>query len=199
MSDFYWIGERLWLDAVNSEFISDGERTDGWCDSVALQGWLHEAATRHQEAESLRDFSLSDNGEALLTAAKQLRAALRLTCESANKGKISNQAIEAINAALKHHGPIIRVENHEDHWHEHEVWNGETEMLLWLLARSAAHSLSRGELGRLKPCASPDCILWFLDTSKNGTRRWCSMDACGNRHKVAAHHKRRKQGQSNES
>jgi predicted RNA-binding Zn ribbon-like protein len=30
-------------------------------------------------------------------------------------------------------------------------------------------------------------VLHFQDTSKKGTRRWCSMRLCGNRHKVAAY------------
>ncbi|MFK3795237.1 MULTISPECIES: CGNR zinc finger domain-containing protein [unclassified Pseudomonas] len=32
---------------------------------------------------------------------------------------------------------------------------------------------------RLKACATPDCDWLFLDTSKNGRRRWCQMNVCG--------------------
>jgi predicted RNA-binding Zn ribbon-like protein len=31
------------------------------------------------------------------------------------------------------------------------------------------------------------CVLHFYDSSKKGTRRWCSMQLCGNRRKVAAY------------
>ncbi|BCM90828.1 hypothetical protein IAD21_02690 [Abditibacteriota bacterium] len=199
MSAYYWIGERLWLDAVNSEFMSDGQRTDGWRDPAALQEWLHETVKRHEEAESLRDFSLGNDGEVLLQEAKKLRAALRRACETAHREPTSQtvapEAVEAVNAALKHRGVALQVERGEGGWQEREVGSGENSDALWLLARSAAHSWTHGELVRLKPCSNPNCILWFLDTSKNGTRRWCSMDACGNRHKVAAHHQRRKQSQ----
>jgi predicted RNA-binding Zn ribbon-like protein len=43
--------------------------------------------------------------------------------------------------------------------------------------------------GRLRPrcCANPRCGWLFLDDSKGGTRRWCSMSACGNRAKVQRH------------
>ena len=44
---------------------------------------------------------------------------------------------------------------------------------------------SRGD--RVAACANPDCVLWFLDTSRPGTRRWCSMAACGNRDKAIRH------------
>ncbi len=43
---------------------------------------------------------------------------------------------------------------------------------------------------RIRRCGHPDCVLYFFDTSKNGTRRWCSMAGCGNRAKAARHQAR---------
>jgi predicted RNA-binding Zn ribbon-like protein len=43
-----------------------------------------------------------------------------------------------------------------------------------------------GEWARVKVCASPDCRWSFLDTSRNRSRRWCSMSGCGNRSKNQA-------------
>jgi predicted RNA-binding Zn ribbon-like protein len=43
---------------------------------------------------------------------------------------------------------------------------------------------------RIRTCEHPNCILWFLDTSRNGTRRWCSMARCGNRAKAQRHYSR---------
>jgi hypothetical protein len=40
------------------------------------------------------------------------------------------------------------------------------------------------------------CSLLFVDTSRSGRRRWCSMERCGNRAKVAAHRRRRKESDS---
>jgi predicted RNA-binding Zn ribbon-like protein len=40
---------------------------------------------------------------------------------------------------------------------------------------------------RLRECGGDNCALLFLDTSRPGSRRWCSMQRCGNRHKVRAH------------
>lgn len=47
-------------------------------------------------------------------------------------------------------------------------------------------ALASGRL-RLRCCANPQCGWLFLDDSKSGTRRWCSMSACGNRAKVQRH------------
>jgi len=43
---------------------------------------------------------------------------------------------------------------------------------------------------RLSRCSAPDCGLVFYDSSRGGTRRWCSMQRCGNRAKVRAHRAR---------
>jgi predicted RNA-binding Zn ribbon-like protein len=51
------------------------------------------------------------------------------------------------------------------------------------LVASARKSASSG---RLRMCAAPDCLLLFVDTSRPGNRRWCSMQRCGNRNKVHA-------------
>ncbi|MFI9012230.1 CGNR zinc finger domain-containing protein [Actinosynnema sp. NPDC053489] len=44
--------------------------------------------------------------------------------------------------------------------------------------------------GGVRECSAADCQLVFLDTSRSGKRRWCSMERCGNRHKVRAHRAR---------
>lgn len=43
---------------------------------------------------------------------------------------------------------------------------------------------------RIKRCAAPDCRLVFHDDSRASSRRWCSMQKCGNRAKVRAHRAR---------
>lgn len=43
---------------------------------------------------------------------------------------------------------------------------------------------------RIRSCNHEDCTLWFLDTSKAGRRRWCSMEQCGNRAKARRHYAR---------
>jgi predicted RNA-binding Zn ribbon-like protein len=50
------------------------------------------------------------------------------------------------------------------------------------LAVAALDLLRSGRLDRLKACEG--CPWLFLDTSRNGSRRWCSMDDCGSRSKM---------------
>ena len=64
----------------------------------------------------------------------------------------------------------------------------------WLLADAAADLMAGDGMPRLRRCANHGmCVLLFLDTSRSHTRRWCSMELCGNRSKVAAHSARARQ------
>jgi predicted RNA-binding Zn ribbon-like protein len=60
--------------------------------------------------------------------------------------------------------------------------------VLW----SAADLLVGRQLMRVRSCANPACGWLFLDDSKSGNRRWCSMSACGNRAKAHRHYLRQK-------
>jgi predicted RNA-binding Zn ribbon-like protein len=57
---------------------------------------------------------------------------------------------------------------------------------------SLADIIAGPDSSRLRECANDQCLWLFLDDSKNGTRRWCSMQACGNRAKAHRHYQRHK-------
>lgn len=59
------------------------------------------------------------------------------------------------------------------------------------LAREMIELLSGPLSGRIRECASGNCPLVFVDSSRPGTRRWCAMERCGNRHKLRALRARR--------
>lgn len=64
---------------------------------------------------------------------------------------------------------------------------------LWApIIDATANLLAETDLSRLHKCES--CVIHFFDTSKKGSRRWCSMNICGNRLKVAAYQKRKRSG-----
>ncbi|MFF2541375.1 CGNR zinc finger domain-containing protein [Kitasatospora sp. NPDC058063] len=59
------------------------------------------------------------------------------------------------------------------------------------LARDAIALLTGPYADRIRECGAHDCRLIFVDTSRPGRRRWCSMERCGNRHKVRSLRARR--------
>ncbi len=65
-----------------------------------------------------------------------------------------------------------------------------TGQALATIARDGVALFSGGTLGRTRACDADDCDLVYLDTSRAGNRRWCSMQRCGNRSKVRAHRAR---------
>ena len=73
---------------------------------------------------------------------------------------------------------------------------GNAEALLVTLAREAVQLLGGREASRIRQCQSPTCTIFFVDNSRKGDRRWCSMSACGNKAKVAEFRQRRSPGAS---
>ena len=64
---------------------------------------------------------------------------------------------------------------------------------LWPATSSAMGVLTSSELARVKECPGSSDGGWlFLDTSKNGSRRWCSMETCGSRVKMRRHYARQR-------
>jgi predicted RNA-binding Zn ribbon-like protein len=70
------------------------------------------------------------------------------------------------------------------------------------LAVAASDLLTGPDRGRIRLCeatALDGCGWLFLDTSKNGTRRWCEMATCGNKYKARRHYARVRAGRRREA
>jgi predicted RNA-binding Zn ribbon-like protein len=68
---------------------------------------------------------------------------------------------------------------------------GDALQRLAFVANEAIALLGGTERGRLRKCKNEGCAILFVDLSRSGARRWCSMAACGNLHKVAEFRRRR--------
>jgi predicted RNA-binding Zn ribbon-like protein len=64
------------------------------------------------------------------------------------------------------------------------------EAVLSTLARELIDVATGPRAERVRECAGDNCALVFVDTSRSGARRWCSMERCGNRNKVRAYRDR---------
>ncbi len=60
------------------------------------------------------------------------------------------------------------------------------------IVRSAAELLTSADLVGVRQCAASDCAWLFVDTSRNRSRQWCSMQTCGNRAKARRYYERRR-------
>jgi predicted RNA-binding Zn ribbon-like protein len=65
------------------------------------------------------------------------------------------------------------------------VWIGDgVRALLAAVARDGVELLGGPSAARIRACSGEGCAIVFLDTSRAGQRRWCSMSSCGNKAKV---------------
>jgi predicted RNA-binding Zn ribbon-like protein len=76
------------------------------------------------------------------------------------------------------------------------AWDAERDpdAVTWRIADAAAALLTSGDLSRVRMCAACEderCSWLFVDRTKARTRRWCSMDDCGNRAKQKRHYHRK--------
>lgn len=74
------------------------------------------------------------------------------------------------------------------------TWTGGgVRSLLAAVARDGVELLGGPLAARIRECAGEGCALLFVDASRSGERRWCSMTGCGNKAKVAELRRRRRE------
>ncbi|MFC3962203.1 CGNR zinc finger domain-containing protein [Nocardia jiangsuensis] len=164
------LGEPLALDLLNTRWNGAGGPQDLLADVDGLAIWLGTAGLAERVAAD----------PATLAALRRARDAVHDTVAAGGR--------DALNAVLAH-GRIRRSLTAAGPVAEPDVADP-AELPGWLAAADLLDLLDR-DADRIRQCAHPDCVLFFYDTSRNGTRRWHSMAACGNRTKAARHYARR--------
>jgi predicted RNA-binding Zn ribbon-like protein len=199
MVTYPFLAERLGLDFVNTELVSGGERVELLAGFADLLEWCAEAGViSAAQAATLRHrWDGRPEARRAHRRALELRAALRAMAArlAAGRDDVPAASLEAINAALAGADTARRVVRTRDGYAMRTEPVFETpDQLLAPIAESAAALLTAGDRTRVRACQNPGCVLVFYDTTKNRGRRWCSMAACGNRAKVAAHYRRAREG-----
>jgi predicted RNA-binding Zn ribbon-like protein len=190
-SSFVFVGERLWLDFVNTDDLRRGVRVDVLRDFNALVRWLGAAAVLDGERAAgiaRRADQQPAGAAAALVDARRVRAALRALAErGAIIPKAREDALIEINRVLGRSAGTRRVETVDDgSFRQAFVPVGDAFAGLMIpVVESAAASLVDRELARVRRCADARCPRVFLDSTRNGRRRWCDMATCGNRAKAA--------------
>jgi predicted RNA-binding Zn ribbon-like protein len=191
---FAFVGERLWLDFVNTDH--GAVSPDGLADFDRLVAWLETAiALDAERAQMMRRRAIQQpsGATAALVDARRVRAALRVLAE---RGAVAPQvrvdALAEINRVLGRSAGTRRVEMRVDGTFARAfVPVGDAFAGLMIpIVESAADALILGELQRVRRCADPRCARVFFDGTKNAARRWCDMATCGNRAKAARHRAR---------
>jgi predicted RNA-binding Zn ribbon-like protein len=165
-------GEPLALDLVNTRWINRAEVFDVLDDGDATRAWFAEIG--HPDA--VIDASA-------IAALREARDAVLEVVSSPGTGA----AADALNAVLRH--GRVRLRLGSDSPEEVIDLSEPGWQIAWLAARNLLELLATSP-DRIHKCSNHDCVLWFYDTTKNGRRRWCSMEGCGNRAKAARYRRR---------
>ncbi|WP_437623981.1 CGNR zinc finger domain-containing protein [Sorangium sp. So ce1151] len=198
-SPFLWLGNHRALDFLNTEQVQRGARVDLLPDLRSLVAWCEEAGILDGATAGcvLERWEGSPAAESALEEARQLRSALRaLVIDRPRAQKApAESAIGVINRALRLDAGYTEVVRARDGFARRvHVQIDAPDQLLRPIAEAAASLLCDVDPELVKRCGNPDCVLYFHDVSRNHARRWCSMELCGNRMKVAAHYLRNRNG-----
>ena len=182
--DFVFLGNNAAVDFVNTKIVRRGERLDLLQDNADLIRWAQEAGRSIDRKLTTGD----------LSSAKTLRSALQdLFQTSMEQRSAAPGSLTTVNQYLAKHVVQEVLQVNPDNG-DLELVPAETassvSSLLADIAYEGAVLLASPQASQLKHCNNPECVLIFLDTSRNQQRRWCSMDTCGNRAKVAKHYRK---------
>ena len=191
---FHIVGNNLSLDFVNTKVAEGAEPKELLEDPTDLVSWAIavKLVERDDAASLLANWSAK--GENSLREAVNFRSILyELFTGIMNDEAITDSTIAAINRMLDDQTGFTELVRNENGFEKRfRVDFQEQRQLLASIAVSAADLLCYGNLDLIKKCEGSKCVLYFYDATKNHSRRWCSMAACGNRAKVAAFYQRRK-------
>jgi predicted RNA-binding Zn ribbon-like protein len=195
---FVFVGNHRALDFVNTAVAVEGVPRDLLTGLDDLTAWLVAvgALGTPSARAALARWSARRGGAIALGAARELRTALRRLADAWAAGKPAPRATLArVNELLARGAGISKLVPAGEGGGfavERGLRLEEPEDLLVPIAEAAADLLCHADPGRVRRCAHPACVLYFLDGTKNGTRRWCDMRTCGNRTNAAAYYRRRR-------
>jgi predicted RNA-binding Zn ribbon-like protein len=158
-------GEPLPLDLVDTLWAGPAGPVDLFDRPGALPAWLAE----HE---------LPGRTRGVLGPLREARAALRAVVEDPRDGA----ALDAVLAR----GRVRR------RWVDGAAYEEVEVAPEWAAAWTVAAAWLELPHDRVRRCAGSTCVLVFLDASRNGGRRWCSMATCGSRAKAADYYRRQR-------
>jgi predicted RNA-binding Zn ribbon-like protein len=189
-------GGVLCLDFVNTiPDRKDGSNRDHLGSYNDLIYWARKSKvingatfTALEKAGAARERSAKDH----FNQALQLRDLIyRLFYPLSQQAKVKTADLDAFNKAMSRYAANLIIVPSEDGFSQ--KWEYEAahfQLITAPIMKSVQDLLLSDKLVRIKEC--PSCGWLFLDTTKNGKRRWCSMEDCGSNVKALQYYYRKK-------
>ena len=194
-----FIADSPGLDFLNSIATPVDVPVDWLADGPGLLAWLQQARLVPLETlEGIRARALPGELDNVAAQARDLREWFRAFVRQ-RKGRSLSIAdlpeLMPLNLLLERDTQFVRIAASvagadsplelllQHRWHS-------PESLLQPLGAALAALVVEEDFAQVKACEGPTCTLLFADHTRAHTRRWCSMEICGNRAKQAAHRHR---------
>jgi predicted RNA-binding Zn ribbon-like protein len=167
---------RLGLGHITMDFLATlgdrpGRRVERLAAPQDLSRWLEEAKLAEATRVSTR----------LLDQARDLREAIHRVLESARADRLpAKRDLDLLNEWARRPTLAPQIDRNLQ---RSLVARSPATGALAQLARESVEFVSGADVARVRRCAG--CSLLFVDRSRPGRRRWCSMETCGNRDKTA--------------
>jgi predicted RNA-binding Zn ribbon-like protein len=161
---------RLCLDFANTGGIVSHTPAEDLATSEDMARWFGESA--------LALPNLRVPAHAMATIRMVRDASWRVAHAFAHGQPYERTDIEIINRAARTPPlvPQLEAESGGRRWHD----SADVAAAVSTIARDAVELFASPDAHRIRECANPRCILFFVDRSRPGRRRWCSMRRCGN-------------------
>jgi predicted RNA-binding Zn ribbon-like protein len=170
---FIFIGARLALDFAQTGGKGERARWERWHTPSDLADWMQACPSLNIGVEATNQ-DLTDACMLRETILRSSKALLENENPIEDDLKVLNDFANQPNLV-----PVLEFGS--------VVWaKGSTgQQVLSSVARDAISLFGSADKLRLRKCQNPTCGLMFVDTSRPGKRVWCSMERCGNLHKIA--------------
>ena len=191
---FLFVANRPILDFLNTKPVLAQGPTELLPDFHALERWFIASGivTSSKMKSILRSWRHSPKTEVFLKELQAFRERLRDAVLRIEAGSPpSEEFLKEVNTRLLQYPPHTSLRKRDGQIVRESFFDLQEPADLWTpIIDGAASLLSETETSRIRKCES--CVVHFFDTSKKGSRRWCSMNICGNKVKVAAYQQRKR-------
>ena len=195
---FLFLANRPILDFLNTKPVLAERPTELLTDTEALERWLVVCGivSSAKTKSLMRGWRHSPEAVAFLKDLIAFRERLRGAVTRMEAGSApADEFVQEINAGMLRHPATVVLRKREGRIVREQFFEPKRPEDLWgPILSAAADLLSEPETDRIRRCEA--CVIHFFDTSKKGSRRWCSMNICGNKLKVAAYQRRKRDGGS---
>ena len=184
------VGGALCLDFVNTINSRVHPEHDYLMHYSDLIGWANKVGILSPIQANQLQKRAKQNAEEVDKVLNKVQRSRELLYRLFSSAKASNKDMEVfvgVYGEAISNGWLTKDDNHY-----RTTWKIDETLIavLWPIVHSAGELLQSEDLRHVKEC--PGCGWVFLDTSKNQSRRWCSMNTCGARDKMRRYHKRKR-------